>query len=58
MPRVTETFTSGFYLSSYVLVRAECLEAGMPADSFLLYQGLFPKECIPHLTILVRKSQL
>lgn len=35
------TFAEGTYISNHAAVMATCLEAGMPANSFSLYEGLF-----------------
>ena len=35
------TFVAGTYAASLSTVRAKCLEAGMPAEAFSLYEGLF-----------------
>jgi len=52
MPKNSEdnaTFAEGTYVSSYVKVMEKCLGAGMPANSFSLYQGMF-SETAPSLS--------
>ena len=44
MPQNSEgnaTFAGGTYLASHAAVRAKCLAAGMPLETFSLYEGLF-----------------
>lgn len=49
MPENTEgnaTFAAGTYAASHSAVKAKCLEAGMPAEAFSLYEGLFSETAV------------